>query len=69
MNNKEKLEEMHEAVVRLASMLLWAKVRAKTGRGDLLGKVDEAIDQWNVVINLVPRKLKSVKLDLLKEKR
>lgn len=67
------IEYMEDQVSKLESLLRRAKVTARMdARGQVpertttLEHIDNAIDQWNVLINLVPRELKAVKLDLIK---
>lgn len=70
----EKLEALEAATDQLASKLRHAKVLARMEangktpeRNTTLAMVDEAIDRWNVLINLVPRDLKAIKLNLLEK--
>lgn len=71
----EALEALETATDQLASALRHSKVLARMEaqgkmpeRNTLLDKVDEAIDRWNVLINLVPRDLKRVKLSRMEVK-
>lgn len=73
-NRLQQIERMETATAKLESALCYAKVIAKMlengktpAHSTLMEKIDLAIDEWNVLINLVPRELGKIKKELLME--
>ena len=77
----EKIEAMETVVFAFNSALTYAKVLARMeangkipDKHTLLDIIDESIDCWNVVINMIPAaiviliELKKLKLDLMHAK-